>query len=149
VLLLGGVLCKQDAERVDALLAEVLDGLGGNAPLCRSARCVGVGRSRFAGSEVVDYQIADARYRENLQDMPAVFDAEAARTIDFQTRPGSGDALGQAGDPRLSQANWVRVEWEVLDGGGENGSKGRIRSGGVDDEARRSVDVSSFVAAIR
>jgi formylglycine-generating enzyme required for sulfatase activity len=110
VLLLSGVLCKQDAERVDALLAEVLDGLGGDASLADRARCVGLIGRVLQDLKSWNYHIADTRYRENLERMLLIFDGEAARTIDFQTRLEAADALGQSGDPRLAQDNWVRVE---------------------------------------
>jgi gamma-glutamyl hercynylcysteine S-oxide synthase len=57
-----------------------------------------------------NYHVADARYRENLDSVLPIFDAKAARTVDFQTRLDAADALGQAGDPRFKEDNWVRVE---------------------------------------
>jgi formylglycine-generating enzyme required for sulfatase activity len=110
VLLLSGVLCKQDAERVDALLAEVLDGLSANASLTDRARCVGLIGRVLQDLKSWNYHIADARYRENLDSVLAIFDARVARTLDFETRLEAADALGQARDPRLEQSNWVRVD---------------------------------------
>jgi hypothetical protein len=42
VLLLAGILCTQGQERIDALLAGILDGLGNDAPLATRARAVGL-----------------------------------------------------------------------------------------------------------
>jgi len=110
VLLLGGVLSKQGQERVDAFLAEMLDGLGDDASLADRARCVGLIGRVLQDMKSWNYQIADPRYRENLDRVLAIFDKKTAQTIDFQTRLEAADALGQAGDPRLERDNWVRVE---------------------------------------
>lgn len=110
VLLLAGVLSKQGQERVDAFLAEILDGLGGDPSLTDRLRSVGLIGRILQDLKSWNYQIADPRYRENLDRVPAIFDKEIARTIDLQTRLEAADALGQAGDPRLERDNWVRVE---------------------------------------
>jgi formylglycine-generating enzyme required for sulfatase activity len=132
VLLLAGVLCKQDPERVDALLKEMFDRLGAQATLGKRARCVGLVGRILRDLKSWNYRIADARYRENLERVLAIFDAQAARQIDFATRLEVADALGQAGDPRLDpgqtnlsqggafcaawtdpsvpSSNWVKVE---------------------------------------
>ena len=44
-----------------------------------------------------NYRIVDARYREHLHRVLAIFDARVARQIDFATRLEAADALGQAG----------------------------------------------------
>ncbi len=110
VLLLAGALCKQDPERVDDLLGEMLNRLGPNPGLAERARCVGLIGRILQDLRSWDYKVTDARYQENLDHLLPVFDARAAREIDFATRLEAADALGQAGDPRLGQDNWVRVE---------------------------------------
>jgi len=109
VLLLAGVLCKEDVESVDAFFHEVLDDLGAAPSLAVRARCVGLIGLMLRDLKSWGYRIADPRYRENLDLMPAIFDSEAAQTIDFQTRLEAADALGQAVDPRLQHDNWVPV----------------------------------------
>jgi hypothetical protein len=110
VLLLAGVLCKQDPERVDAFLKEMLDHLGAKATLEERARCVGLVGRILQDLKSWNYRIADVRYRENQDHMLAIFDPETARQIEFQTRLEAAEAFGQAGDPRLGRDNWVRVE---------------------------------------
>jgi hypothetical protein len=110
VLLLAGVLCKQDPERVDAFLKEMLDRLGAKATLEERARCIGLVGRILQDLKSWNYRIADVRYRENLDRVLAIFDAETARDIDFATRLEAAEALGQAGDPRLERNNWVKVE---------------------------------------
>ena len=110
VLLLAGILCKQGQERIDAFLAQILDGLGSDAPLAARARAVGLIGRILQDLKSWNYRIADARYSENLGRMVEIFEAKAVRGIDFQTRLEAAEALGQAGDPRLEQDNWVRVD---------------------------------------
>jgi formylglycine-generating enzyme required for sulfatase activity len=110
VLLLAGVLCKQDPERVDAFLGEVLDELGDSAGLAERARAVGLIGRILQDLKSWNYQLADPRYQENMRRMPEIFEPKAAREVDFQTRLEAAEALGQAGDPRLEQDHWVRVE---------------------------------------
>ena len=108
VLLLGGVLCKQDTERIDGFLSEMLDGADGGS-LTERARCVGLIGRILRDLRAWNYEIADPRYRRNLDSVLEIFEANAARRIDFQTRLEAADALGQAGDPRLDKDNWVRI----------------------------------------
>jgi MoxR-like ATPase len=110
VLLLAGILCKQGQERIDGFLTGMLDTLGGDAPLAARARTVGLIGRALQDLKSWNYRIADPRYRENLDRMIEIFDARAAREIEFQTRLEAAEALGQAGDPRLEHENWVRVD---------------------------------------
>jgi formylglycine-generating enzyme required for sulfatase activity len=110
VLLLAGILCKQGQERIDTFLAGILDGLGNDAPLAARARVVGLIGRILQDLKSWSYRIADPRYQENLGRMIGIFEAKAAREIGFQTRLEAAEALGQAGDPRLEQHDWVRVD---------------------------------------
>jgi formylglycine-generating enzyme required for sulfatase activity len=110
VLLLAGILCKQGQERIDAFLAQILDGLGSDAPLAARARAVGLIGRILQDLKSGNYRIADARYLENLGRMIEIFDAKAVREIEFRTRLEAAEALGQAGDPRLEEENWMRVD---------------------------------------
>jgi formylglycine-generating enzyme required for sulfatase activity len=110
VLLLAGILCGQGQERIDAFLAGILDGLGNDAPLATRARTVGLIGRILQDLKSWNYRIADPRYRETLDRVMDIFDAKAAREIKLRTRLEAAEALGQAGDPRLEQDNWVRLD---------------------------------------
>ncbi len=110
VLLLAGVLCGQDADRVDAFLGEMLDRLGNKASLAERARCVGLIGRILRDLKSWNYRIANGLYQENLNRCLGIFDAAQVRKIDFAIRLEASDAIGQAGDPRLKEDNWVRVE---------------------------------------
>jgi formylglycine-generating enzyme required for sulfatase activity len=109
-LLLAGVLCGQDAERVDAFLGEILDQLGDQTTLTDRAKCVGLIGRILRDLKSWNYRIADKRYQENLSRCLAIFEKAQVREIDLATRLDAADAIGQAGDPRLDGDNWVRLE---------------------------------------
>jgi formylglycine-generating enzyme required for sulfatase activity len=147
VLLLAGVLCKQDSERVDAFLKQVLDGLGNNPSLADIARCVGLIGRILQDLNSWNYRIADGRYRQYLDRVLEIFEPRTSREIDFRTRLEAADALGQAGDPRLEQDNWVRVEagsfWMGAQKKDPNGRN--YDADAYDDELPvHRVDVASF-----
>jgi len=114
LLLAGVLLVKQGAAKVDGLFAAVLDELGPHAPLAAKARCAGLLGAMVNDLRALDYQPADARYRELMNAVLGIFDAEKAKSVEFQVRLEAAEALGQAGDPRLAENNWVRIgEFEI------------------------------------
>jgi formylglycine-generating enzyme required for sulfatase activity len=56
------------------------------------------------------YQPAYPRYQRTMDAVLGIFDADKAYDIEFGVRLEAAEALGQAGDPRLSQDNWVTIE---------------------------------------
>ena len=58
----------------------------------------------------LDYKPADPRYQRTLDDVMGIFDADKSKGIEFQVRLEAAEALGQAGDPRLAEDNWVTIE---------------------------------------
>jgi len=62
VLLLGGVLCSQAFERVDRMIAAILDQLGDKATLADQARCVGLLGAVLRDLTPFRYRAGDDRY---------------------------------------------------------------------------------------
>lgn len=58
----------------------------------------------------LDYQISDPRFTALLEAVLGIFDKAKALAIEFPIRLAAAEALGQAGDPRLSHQNWIRIE---------------------------------------
>ena len=110
VLLLAGVLRRQGRAKVDGLFSAVLDRLGERATLAAQARCAGLLGAIARDLQTLDYQPADPRYPEVLDAVLGIFDAQKAESIAFSERLEAAEALGQAGDPRLNEDNWVTVE---------------------------------------
>jgi hypothetical protein len=109
-LLLAGVLgVRQGAAKVDGLFSAVLDRLGPNAELAQKAKCAGLLGAMVNDLKPLDYQPADARYRDLMDAVLGIFDREKAESVAFAVRLEAAEALGQAGDPRLGWNNWVRI----------------------------------------
>jgi formylglycine-generating enzyme required for sulfatase activity len=110
MLLLGGVLLvKQGAGKVDGLFGAVLERVGRKATLAEKARCAGLLGAMLADLRSATYQLADRRYEEILEAVLGIFDAEKSKWIDLRVSLEAAEALGQAGDPRLREDNWVTV----------------------------------------
>jgi formylglycine-generating enzyme required for sulfatase activity len=113
VLLLAGVLHKQGHRKVDAFISAILDGACAGGTLAEQARCAGLLGAAVRDLSAVGYRPADPRYQELLDRVMAIFDAKRAKGIDIKVIIEAAEALGQAGDPRFTDAaraeNWVRV----------------------------------------
>ena len=111
VLLLAGILhVKQGVEKVDGLFSAVLDQLGKKPSLMERARCVGLLGALVRDLTPLDYKPADPRYQRTLDDVMGIFDADKSKGLEFQVRLEAAEALGQAGDPRLAEDNWITIE---------------------------------------
>src|SRR5271157_5118748 len=112
VLLLAGVLHHQGIERVDGMMAAVLDRLGQpvtKASLADQARAVGLLGAAVSDLAPVHYQPGDPRYPDVLDSVLGIFEANKAASVDFQVRLEAAEALAQAGDPRLAKDNWITI----------------------------------------
>jgi hypothetical protein len=111
VLLLAGVLCvRQGPAKVDGLCKAALDRVGPIAPLAAKAKSAGLLGSMVNDLKPLAYQPSDGRYRGLMDAVLGIFDRENAKSVEFSVRLEAAEALGQAGDPRLSRNNWVRIE---------------------------------------
>ena len=109
LLLAGTLLVKQGRAKVDGLFRAVLDRLGDAPSLAGGARCAGLLGAMLADLRPLAYQPPDPRYQKVLDAVLGIFDARQAEGIDFRVRLEAAEALGQAGDPRLKDDNWVTI----------------------------------------
>ncbi|WP_100919945.1 SUMF1/EgtB/PvdO family nonheme iron enzyme [Candidatus Thiodictyon syntrophicum] len=115
VLLLGGVLWLQGQDRVDDLVAAVLQSLGETPTRAEQARAAGLLGALVRDLAPFSYRPADPRYGQCLNAAVAVFDPAQAGAIPLADRIAAADALAQAGDPRLG---WTQPgRWVALPGG--------------------------------
>jgi hypothetical protein len=127
VLLLAGLLHEQRVERVDALVSAALDTLSANTlaerlrswwkggqSLAMQARCVSLLGAMLLDLEPLKYKPKDLRYEETLRAVMGIFDPDLSAGVPLKTRVEAAEALGQAGDPRLRQHNWVRIPAELF-----------------------------------
>ncbi len=111
-LLLAGVLGEQGKPKVDGLISAMLTRLGerdSQASLAERAKCVGLVGAMVRDLNPLGYKPADPRYETTVQSVLGIFDQEKAPSVDFNVRLEAAEALGQAGDPRLHQDNWITI----------------------------------------
>jgi hypothetical protein len=108
-LLLGGVLHKQGKDKMDGLVSAILEQMGEYPSVAGQARCAGLLGAMVRDLRPFNYQPADPRYQRTMDAALKIFDADKAYAIEFQVRLEAAEALGQAGDPRLRQHNWIAV----------------------------------------
>ena len=113
MLLLGGTLIGQGADKVDGLFGAMLGRLGEKASLAEKARCVGVIGAMLSDLRPYSYNLPDPRYQRMLAEVLQIFHREKSRGVDLQVRLAAAEALGQAGDPRLrlpkQKDYWVSI----------------------------------------
>ncbi|HBY62030.1 MAG TPA: hypothetical protein DEH78_19595, partial [Solibacterales bacterium] len=107
VLLYGGLLYKAGPRKVDAFLRKLLDTMGKKPSLAARAKCVGLIGALLP--DLMGYVVSDPRYEESLRLVMDIFDAEKSKAVPFRDRLAAAEALGQAGDPRLAEHEWVTI----------------------------------------
>ena len=145
VLLYGGLLHNMGPRKVDALLRRVLDRMGGQPNLAGRAQCVGLIGALLP--DLVGYTVPDQRYGESLRLVMDIFDPEKSKFVPFQDRLAAAEALGQAGDPRLTKHQWVTIpETRNYWIGAQNKDpKGRnYDAEAYDHETLRQVNLAAF-----
>jgi formylglycine-generating enzyme required for sulfatase activity len=110
LLLAGVVRGRQGRVRVDNLISAVLDQLGNNPTLTRQARAMGLLVAMVRDLRHQRFHPRDGRYQELLEAVLGIFDRQKSKTVDFGLRLETAESLGQAGDPRIANDNWVRLE---------------------------------------
>jgi formylglycine-generating enzyme required for sulfatase activity len=106
--LLGGVLFKQGEAKVEGLFQAILGHLGEPPELADQARCAALLGVMMRDLSRMGYQPKTPGYERTIRAAMRIFDA-AAEPIEIRTRIDAADALGQVGDPRLEEDNWVEI----------------------------------------
>lgn len=110
LLLLAGTLhVKEGRSKVDGLFSAVLNRLADKASLKERAPCAGLLGAMMADLRPLKYQAPDTRYKKVLDSVLGIFDAKESEKIGIRVRLEVAEALGQAGDPRLKDENWVTI----------------------------------------
>ncbi|HEV3202262.1 MAG TPA: SUMF1/EgtB/PvdO family nonheme iron enzyme, partial [Bryobacteraceae bacterium] len=146
-LLLAGVLIRQGQAKVDGLFAAALDRLGPKPKLVQQARCAGILGAMVRDLRPLNYQPSDSRYGAVLEAIVGIFDAEKAAAIDFRVRLDAAEALGQAGDPRLNEDNWVTIKACAFSMAAQSADEYKLKYGPEahkHEEAVRLVKLSAY-----
>jgi formylglycine-generating enzyme required for sulfatase activity len=120
--LLGGVLLKQGEAKVEGLFRAILDRLGDPPKLPDQARCAALLGAMMRDLSRMGYTPKTPGYESTVKAAMRIFDA-AAEPIDIETRVEAADALGQVGDPRLEEDNWVTIPPGTFHMGAQKGDK--------------------------
>jgi formylglycine-generating enzyme required for sulfatase activity len=120
--LLGGVLLKQGEAKVEGLFQAILEPLGEPPKLADQARCAALLGVMMRDLSRMGYQPKTRGYEGTIRAAMRIFDA-AAEPIDLKTRIDAADALGQMGDPRLEEDNWVEIPAGTFYMGAQRGNK--------------------------
>ncbi|MEO5340470.1 MAG: SUMF1/EgtB/PvdO family nonheme iron enzyme [Magnetococcus sp. MYC-9] len=111
-LLPGTLLDKGGRRRVDCLLERVL-AMGGETPdLPMQARIAGIMGRLLEPMSAYQYpvpQTIERNHQTILHSALAIFTREGAKRVSIQTRIAAAEALGRAGDPRLTKLNLLEV----------------------------------------
>ena len=140
MLLVPGVLIRTGQRRVDAIFKAVLD-RAEDVPstLANKARAAGLLGAALQDLRPSKYRPPDeARYNALLHEILGIFDAKRAAGIDLSVRVEAAEALGQAGDPRLKEDNWVTIPAGTFLMGAQ---KTRKNKPGYDPEALENESV--------
>jgi hypothetical protein len=100
-LLLGGVLYRQGQEKVDGLISAVLEKMGGRATLLRKAHCAGLLGAMVSDLRPFSYQPADPRYRQTMELVLGIFDADKAYGLEFPVRQDNWVTITGGGPKRV------------------------------------------------
>jgi formylglycine-generating enzyme required for sulfatase activity len=123
--LLGGVLRQQGEDKIEGFFQAVLDNLPRPPALADQARCAALLGAMMRDLSRMGYQPKTPDYERTVKTAMRIFDAEAAHQIDIKTRIEAADALGQVGDPRLEEDNWVTIPARTFWMGAQKQSKKR------------------------
>jgi len=107
--LLGGVLRQQGEAKIEGFFQAVLEKLPRPPALADQARCAALLGAMMRDLSRMGYQPKTPDYERTVKTAMRIFDAKAANQIDIKTRIEAADALGQVGDPRLEEDNWVTI----------------------------------------
>src|SRR5580658_165454 len=131
--LLGGLLRQQGEAKIEGFIQAILRGAGEEAPLARRVECVAVLSAMMQDLSRMGYRPKSADFARAVFSIQEIFEAGKADEIDIGKRVEAADLLGQVGDPRLNQDNWVTIPARTFLMGAQKGNK---KEPNYDPEAR-------------
>jgi formylglycine-generating enzyme required for sulfatase activity len=107
--LLGGVLWKQGEAKVEGLFQAILSQVGDTATLQDQVRCAALLSAMMRDLSRMKYTPRMPDYERTVKAVMGIFETGEAERIEIAKRIEVADLLGQAGDPRLEEENWVTI----------------------------------------
>ncbi len=144
--LLGGVLRQQGEAKIEGLFQAILGKLGARSKLADQVRCVALLSAMMRDLSRMEYTPKTPDYERTVKKVMGIFEAGEAEKIEIGKRVEAADLLGQVGDPRLEEDNWVTIAPGTFHMGAQNGNKkGRnYDPEAEDDESVHEVTLRGF-----
>ena len=105
--LLGSVLRQIGPDKIDGLIDAILP--GDRPALADQVRCAALLSAMMRDLSRMKYKPKNPAYEPAVRKVMGIFDAGAAEEIEIGKRAEAADLLGQVGDPRLDEDNWVTI----------------------------------------
>ncbi len=142
--LLGGILKQQGVQKVDGFFNAVLETLPADADLAARTRCAALLSSMMRDLKPMGYQPSDARFDGAIRSVMGIFEAGEAEKIDIRTRVEAADLLGQVGDPRLDDHNWVEIPGGTFWMGAQKNGRNEDAEASGDEPPVHQVTLKGF-----
>ena len=133
--LLAGVLRQQGEAKIEGLFQAILGTLGSRPELADQVRCVALLGAMMRDLSRMGYKPKTPDYERAVKAVMGIFEADEAEKIEIGKRIDAADLLGQVGDPRLEESNWVTIPAGTF----HMGAQKRNREG-------RNYDAEAFTA---
>jgi formylglycine-generating enzyme required for sulfatase activity len=132
--LLGAYLRKQGEPKIEGLFESILSRLGTQSTLQDKVRCVALLSAMMRDLSRMDYQPKTPVYERTVKEVMGIFETGEAEKIELAKRIEAADLLGQIGDPRLEEPNWVVIPAGTFHMGAQKtNEKGRNYDAEADD----------------
>jgi formylglycine-generating enzyme required for sulfatase activity len=105
--LLGGILRQQGEAKIDGLVDAILH--VDRPELADQVRCAALLSAMMRDLSRMKYKPKNPTYGPAVRKVMGIFDAGEAEDIEIGKRAEAADLLGQVGDPRLEEDNWVVI----------------------------------------
>jgi len=107
--LLGGVLFKQGEAKIEGFIQAILNKLGARPGLADQVRCAALLSGMMRDLSRMKYKPRTPDYERTVKAVMGIFETGKAERIDIGKRIEAADLLGQVGDPRLEEDNWITI----------------------------------------
>ena len=142
--LLGGILKQQGVQKVDGFFNAVLATVPGSTQLEPLTRCAALLSSMMRDLRPMGYQPSDERFDAAIKSVMGIFEPGEAQKIDIRTRVEAADLLGQVGDPRLDDHNWVEIAGRAFWMGAQKSGRNKDPEAYDDEAPVHPVTLKSF-----
>jgi len=133
--LLGGVLFKQGEAKIEGFFQAILGKLGARPGLADQVRCAALLSGMMRDLSRMKYKPKTPDYERTVKAVMGIFETGEAERIDIGKRSEAADLLGQVGDPRLEEDNWVTIPAGTFHMGAQKrGREGRNHDPEADDD---------------